>query len=106
MDIFEVLDEFIRLLELELVDIKKLEGVQLESFKKLIGLELEFESLFFNDSYLIIADQSEYEELMKIEPTKDLEESLVIKLPAFNIFIWAGSFQKNKIVKAFIRGDN
>jgi len=106
MDIFLALEEVSSLLKMELTDLQEIEGEQLESFKKIIGLDLPFESLFFNDSYLIIADQSEYEELIKIEPVKNLEESFLVKLPTFNIFIWAGNFQKNKIVKSFFRGDN
>lgn len=106
MDIFNVLDDFFRLLTIELMDLQKIKNEKLENFKKLIGLDLPFEALFFNDSYLIIANESEYNELIKIEPIKNLEESLFVKMPAFNIFIWAGSFQKNKTIKAFIRGDN
>lgn len=106
MDIITALDEFSRLLEMELVDLRGIEGEQLESFKKLIGLDLPFESLFYNDSYLIIADQSEYEELSKIEPINKLEKALLIDMPTFNIFIWAGNFQKNKIIKSFFREDN
>jgi hypothetical protein len=106
MNIFDALDEFSRLLEMELIDLREIKDEQLESFKKLIGLDLPFESLFFNDSYLLIADQSEYEELIQIEPIKSLEEALLIKFTSFNIFIWAGNFQKNKIIKSFFREDN
>jgi hypothetical protein len=106
MDIIDTLEEFSRLLEMELVDLQEIQGEQLERFKKLIGIDLPFESLFFNDSYLIIADQSEYEELIKIEPIKSLEEAILIRLLPFNIFVWAGNFQKNTIIKSFFREDN
>ncbi len=106
MEIFSALEEVSSLLAMELMDLQEIKGEQLESLKKIIGLDFPFEALFFNDSYLIIADQSEYDELIKIEPIKSLEESLLIKLPMFNIFIWAGNFQKNKIIKSFFRGDN
>jgi len=106
MDIFTALDDFARLLQVELVDLQEIEGEKLENFKKLVGVDLPFESLFFNDSYLIIANESEYQELISIEPIKSLTESLLIKMPAFNIFIWAGSFQKNKAMKTFIQEDN
>jgi len=95
----DILSQIDNIMGVELMNSEPIVGERRKRFKELIKLDLDFESLYHNNHLLIITDPSEYEELIKTDIIKDIEEVILLKIPQFNMFIWAGNYLKNQQLK-------
>lgn len=98
-----MLSQIDSIMGIEFMDSEPIAGEQVTKFLSLLKLNIPFESLYHSNHLLIITDPSEYEELIKNDIIKGIEETVLLKIPQFNIFIWAGNYSKNQHLKELLR---